>query len=429
MRVSTQQYFQTTIGNINDQQSRLLEIQQQMSSGRRIVTPSDDPVAAGRSLALDTARRATEQWLRNQDDLQGQLELVDSFVGNATDVVQNFRARMVQAGNSALSASDRQSIAADFIAMRAQLLGIANARSENGDYLFSGSRTDVEPFARNVSSNQVEYAGDTLVRELQVAPNRQIPASFSGAYLFSEIPEGDGVVVAYERPTAPGSVSSANTGTALLTNTSVVDRAAWDAYTNQVPAPDLPLQVVFSKSVATLENVDQYTVLDNSGNTVIAAQALPTPLTDTFEITMGTPVGVSMRFQGLPLENDAFDFRPARTENVFTVMDRVIEALSIGGAEGPTRRANVFAVFNQGLDQALDRLLEARASAGSRLLELDQLGEKDREVKDLYKGEVSRLVDLDYVEAAGQLASRQLSLQAAQQSYARVSQLSLFQLI
>jgi flagellar hook-associated protein 3 FlgL len=427
MRVSTQQYFQTTIGNINEQQSRLLEIQQQMSSGKRLVSPADDPVAAGRSLALDTARRATEQWLRNQDDLKGQLELVDSFVANATDVVQNFRARMVQAGNSSLSASDRQSIAADFVAMREQLLGLANARAENGNYIFSGSRTNVEPFARASGSNQVEYSGDTLVRELQVAPNRQIAASFSGAYVFNDIPEGDGVIVAYERPATPGSIVSNNTGTALLTNTTVVDRPVWDAYVNAVPGPDLPLRVEFSKSVPSLERVDQYTVFDDGGATVIATQPLPSPLTETFEISLGVPLGVSMRFQGVPAENDAFEFRPAKTENVFTVMDRIIEALSIGGTEGATRRANVFATYNQGLDQALDRMLEARALAGSRLLELDQLGEKDREISDLYKGEVSRLVDLDYVDAAGRLASRQLSLQAAQQSYARVSQLSLFQ--
>lgn len=409
LRVSTPQYFQTTIGNIGRQQSQLLDIQQQMSSGKRINSPADDPVSAGRSVSLDASRRSTEQFLRNQADLTGQLEYIDSFLSMAVNNLQEFRARLVQAGNGALSESDRRSVAQDLQALRDSLLSIANAQTETGAFIFAGFNTAEPPFVERpdgTNPRAVTFEGDAGARSIQVSVNRFIESSFSGAYLFTNLPLGDGRLTAAAGPN--------NQGTGLLGTSRIADAALWET--------------VRSDSPFTFEILagDQYRVLDRNGVEVQAASPIGTaPLS----FTAG---GVELSLSGTPEPGDQFTLTESRegSRSLFETMDLIISQITgpAGGNES-TRRANALGESMFNIDRALDRLLEARAQVGSRLKEVEELGFRDREVRDTFVGEFSRLVDLDYVDAAGRLASKQLGLQAAQQSYARISQLSLFDVI
>ena len=126
MRISTSQIYDAGALNIQRNQSDVLKTYNQISSGRRILTPADDPVAAAQALVVTQSQAVTDQHIANQKNATSQLGMVDNKLSSLTDLLQNVRDRVVQAGNSTLTASDRQSIATDIEASLSEMLGIGN---------------------------------------------------------------------------------------------------------------------------------------------------------------------------------------------------------------------------------------------------------------------------------------------------------------
>ena len=111
MRISTSQMYTNSVTSMLNQQSKLAATQQQLSTGKRILTPSDDPVGAVRSLELSRAQEQTEQYMRNSELLDSRLRLEESVVGSSIDVVQRIRELTIQANNDSQSNESRLSIA------------------------------------------------------------------------------------------------------------------------------------------------------------------------------------------------------------------------------------------------------------------------------------------------------------------------------
>ena len=138
MRVSTSQIYDAGTQNLQRNQSNVLKTYNQISSGRRILTPADDPVAAAQALVVTQSQALLAQQVANQGSATGQLRLVDSKLSSVTTLLHSVRSRVVQAGNTTLSPSDRLSIATDIEASLSEMLGIANSDNGSGDFLFSG---------------------------------------------------------------------------------------------------------------------------------------------------------------------------------------------------------------------------------------------------------------------------------------------------
>jgi len=113
MRISTAQIYQRGVSAIADQQSTLSRTQQQIASGKRIQTPSDDPVGAAQALALTQAKDRVGQYGANIDAAKDSLALNDSVLGQVTEVLQSLHTLTIQGGNNALNDTDRASLAAD----------------------------------------------------------------------------------------------------------------------------------------------------------------------------------------------------------------------------------------------------------------------------------------------------------------------------
>jgi flagellar hook-associated protein 3 FlgL len=186
MRVSTGMIFDTGLGSIQRQTAALLHTQQQVATGRRIVTPADDPVAAARALEVTQARDINTQYRENQENAGSALGLVEAHLAQLGELIQGARERAVQAGNGALADSDRAAIAADLRARFGEMLGIANATDGTGLSLFSGYQGQVVPFAGTVEGG-VAYAGDDGQRALQVSASRRLPVSDSGNDIFMRV--------------------------------------------------------------------------------------------------------------------------------------------------------------------------------------------------------------------------------------------------
>ena len=192
MRIATSQITDNAVASMQDLQAQLAKTQQQLSTGKRVLTPADDPSAAASILALNQSVSLTQQYLRNSDVAQTRLNLEDTTLSGATNILQRVHELAVQANSGTMSASDRRAIAAEVSQLSQQLQGLANTTDASGEYLFAGFKSNTQPFTDN-GTGTISYNGDQGTRLLQIGPQRQIEVGDSGASVFMSIPASGGV--------------------------------------------------------------------------------------------------------------------------------------------------------------------------------------------------------------------------------------------
>jgi flagellar hook-associated protein 3 FlgL len=298
MRISTAQLHQQGANAILDNQSRMARTQMQLTTGRRILAPSDDPAGAGQVLRLTEAVVAAEQYRKNADAARSRLEIEEGVLAQTTDMLQRARELAVQGLNGTNGASSRAKIATEIRQILGALVGAANSTDQNGDYLFAGYYQGTTlPFVDSGGGNYV-YNGDQGQRLLQVSDTLQVADGDPGSEVFFGVPLSAG-------------------GTSSV-----------------------------------------FEILDSFAATLEANNPLPASLND--------------------------------------------------------------------IDNALDRLLTARARVGARMNTIESTMEANAAATTTLQGTLSEIRDLDYAEAVTRLNRELTGLQAAQQTYAKVQQLSLF---
>ena len=212
MRISTNTMYEAGVARMNDLQSGLLKTQQQISTGRRILTPADDPVAAARALDLTQGQSINAQFANNRVNVKNSLSQEEGVLQSVTRLIQDLKTETVHAGNGALDDTQRKFIATDLRGRFEELMGLANSRDGVGNYLFSGYQTTAQPFS--VSATGARYIGDQGQKLIQVGAARQMAIGDSGDAVFENIP-GTGTLVS-----AAGAV---NAGNATVSAVSVFD--------------------------------------------------------------------------------------------------------------------------------------------------------------------------------------------------------------
>jgi flagellar hook-associated protein 3 FlgL len=400
MRISTAQIYDRGVDGIERQQSTLSRTQMQISSGKRIGTPSDDPVGAAQSVALTQAKNRVAQYGANIDTAKDALAQNDSVLGQIGDVLQSVRTLAVNAGNPALNDRDRASLAADAAGKLQELLTLANTRDGDGRYLFSGFASATQPFAAD-ASGAIAYSGDQGQRTLEVAPGRSLPVAYNGSAALMQVKSGNGSFAA--------TPAAGNAGSGVISAGTV---------TNPALLPGDSYQLKFN----VVAGATTYDVLDvTTGATVSAGNAY----------SSGAAIavaGMQVAVSGAPVAGDSFMVAPSSSQSVFQTVRDLIATLGTvtGSTAGNAKLQNGLNGALTNIDQALDHVLAERADAGAGLHELDTLstGNADRALQ--YDQTLSRINDVDYNQALSDFARQQVALDAAQKSFAKVSGLSLF---
>jgi flagellar hook-associated protein 3 FlgL len=193
MRLSTSQIFQQAVTAMQTRQSEMANTQLQLATGKKNLTPSDDPVAATRVLNLNQVIETTAQYQRNADFASSRLSLEETVLSDVSNVLQRARELSVRAVNDSLSAGDRQAIAVEIRINIDALVQLANSKDANGEYLFSGYKTDTIPFSDDGSGNY-SYAGDQGEKRLQIGNRSQITVGDSGVDVFMKVDDAAGGV-------------------------------------------------------------------------------------------------------------------------------------------------------------------------------------------------------------------------------------------
>jgi flagellar hook-associated protein 3 FlgL len=185
MRISTAYSQQMSVNSMLDQQAKLQQTQMQLSTGKKLLTPSDDPIAAARIIDLNQSIKQTEQYQSNINTVRQRLSLEEGTLQNATDILQRVNELGIRGLNDTNSASDRAAIADEMQQLNEQLLGQANAKNANGEYLFSGFKSTTLPFGKDpANAGAYAYAGDSNSRTIEIDTGRQITDGDPGVNVF-----------------------------------------------------------------------------------------------------------------------------------------------------------------------------------------------------------------------------------------------------
>lgn len=245
MRISTQMLFETGATRLTELQSNLSRTQTQIAAGRRILSPSDDPVAAARALEITQSQALNTQYARNRDYARTSLTEIEGVLSGVTELLQEVKATAISAGNSTLGDAQRASIATAMQARLDQMIGYANTKDAQGNYLFSGFQTNTAAFVKTATG--ATYQGDAGQRLIQVDPSRQLTVSATGQSVF----QGGGqdvfktmqdLITLLQTPGTAGLAAGLNTANTdfklALDNVSTV-RAAVGSRLNELDALDV----------------------------------------------------------------------------------------------------------------------------------------------------------------------------------------------
>jgi flagellar hook-associated protein 3 FlgL len=133
MRISTSQYYNTNVQTMDNQQSQLVQLQQELSSGNALSTPADNPLGAAQAVTLSMQSATLAQYTTTQNSALSSLQLEYTTLSSATNVMQSITSLLVQAGDGSLSDSNRSAIATELQGDRNQLLTLANTTDGAGN--------------------------------------------------------------------------------------------------------------------------------------------------------------------------------------------------------------------------------------------------------------------------------------------------------
>ncbi|MCC6135240.1 MAG: flagellar hook-associated protein FlgL [Candidatus Contendobacter sp.] len=183
LRIATNQLYYQAAKTMGERQTALAKVQQQMATGNRLLTNSDDPVGSARLLGLNEELSRYDQYQRNTDLANGRLNLEETVLEGTGEVLQRVRELTVQANNDTLNDSDRRDIATQIRQLHGELVGLANTQDGNGEYLFAGFKSHTQPFVLD-GNNQAIYQGDQGQRLIKAGPNLDVAVGDSGIDVF-----------------------------------------------------------------------------------------------------------------------------------------------------------------------------------------------------------------------------------------------------
>ncbi|MDF3011911.1 MAG: flgL [Cellvibrio sp.] len=336
MRVSTSQIYSIATLGMSQAQSAVTKTQEQMATGKRVLSPADDPVAATTILQLNMEIARTEQYKKNIDVAETSLNLEETNMQTVVDLVQRIRELAVKAGNTTVNtAKDYDALAAEVDTRIGELLNLQNTRNASGQYIFAGYQSGTKPFVDDGGGN-FAYVGDEGQLRLQASASVSVPVSDSGKKLFVDIPSGHNT---FNTSDSPANKSSPP---AIITVGQVIDQEAFDKL-----YPD-DLIVTFTRTASTIN----YSVTQKSnGKQLLVDQ----PYTSGADINVA---GTRFQILGNPYPGEAavaadldfgavgaFDFSLANTPISITVGGRT-ETLMLD--QNVTNAADLAAAFNTG---------------------------------------------------------------------------------
>ncbi len=416
MRISTLQAFNNGVTGLQRNYSNVTRTQEQISTGNRILTPADDPVASVRLLQLEQQQNVLSQYNSNLTAAKNSLAQEEVTLNSVNTVLQRVRELAVQAGNGALDPEDRKSIAAELREREDELLSLMNTRNARGEYLFSGFQGKTQPFVR-AADGSYSYQGDEGQRKLQIASSLSIAISDSGKAVFENVTNAG----RYTSNLAGAATGSTLSVSAPLVQDEVAVASGFPAAGIGVHFTSATDYIVYDLDNPPADFSDPYADPDQ----VIGAGVVDGDDRTADELIFH---GVMIKFDGVPAGGESIEIEldpNAQKQGILGTIANLRKTLEDPSSSNADIRDSV-AVSLTNLDHGMVSVDAARGNIGARLNVIESTLTDNEDVALVNKSVQADLRELDYAEALSRLSFQTIILEAAQQSYVKISSLNLF---
>jgi len=372
-----------------------------LTSGKRVLTAKDDAVSFSTLSGYKDDLANIEKYKRNIDRAESHNNLQEVVFADAELILDKIKQDMLLANNGRMSTEDLQALASQVRSSFDQLLDIGNTQNENGDYIFSGYQTELQPFSQKPDGS-VSYGGDTGVNELQVAKNINIPTNQTGDAVFMTVANAIGDFTAnYTTNTSGVAVESAN----------INDRGTY----NTSP---LPHDYTFSFDAITND-----LTVTGSGGIVFP----PAPYTAGQTISFD---GIDVTLSGNPLPGDSFVISEQEEVSIFETINNAIAWMEQGpvSVNQEQHQVDYNTTLNQ-LNSAMNHISSRRVDSGIRLQVLESQKDRHLDTELAVSANKGKIEDLDFAKAISEFEQSKIALQASQQAFSKVQGLTLFNYI
>jgi flagellar hook-associated protein 3 FlgL len=224
MRISSVHIYDIANRGMSDLNQALVKTQEQIASGKRVLSPADDPVASTKIMQLNEELANSKQYTSNIDIARNSLALSESSLESVGALIQRIQELAISAGNTAsLSKNEYTALATEVESRLGELMNLANTKNANGDFIFAGYKSRQQPFTGDVLSG-FRYNGDEGQQYIKVANNTLVPATDSGKAIFADVDSAKNTISTYVSP------SNQSDPPLAISVGRVVDQAIYDAF-------------------------------------------------------------------------------------------------------------------------------------------------------------------------------------------------------
>ena len=426
-RIGSANTYDNALRNLSSRQSALVNLQENLTSGKRVVRASDDPTGAAQAERAQTRLERVKSDQRALESQRNSITAAEGTLGDVTSALQNFRELVVSAGNAAFSPAERRTVALQLSGLRDQIFAMSNRTDSNGQPLFSALGSALTPFVGpNAPPQDYNFKG---LPGQAAATDVSIPFSLDGDAAFMN-PVGQDSVY---------NVTLANNNSAIpinrtLQTTNVAVKLPPNPQPNGSSYEIKITGVDTSSTPGTTKVSYDITETPNGGGPATTISVLPPASYPT--ITTGDKagtgsfvvtgmLGLDMTISGTPIVNDTV--KVDNSPSLFSVLDDAIR--DIGGAGNINAAAQAVSQALNNIDKGMERVSAVRGRAGDLLNRADTITSNQEKRSVQLEADRSRAEDLDMIKGIADFQNQQTGYSAALQSYAQVQKLSLFNFI
>lgn len=257
MRVSTSQIYSIVNIGMSNAQTAINKTQEQMSTGKRVLSPADDPVAATTILQLNAELSRVQQYTKNIDSGSNSLNLEETALQSVVSLIQRMQELAVYAGNTAvLTRNDYQALASEVESRTQELLNLQNTRNASGQYIFSGYQGSTQSFI-DIGGGNYKYQGDDGQLRIQASATVTVGVSDSGKRIFVDVPSGNNTINTSANPI------NRSQPAAFISAGDVIDQDTFDQFYPE------SMQVTFNAISNVVPSSPNYTITERSTGKII----------------------------------------------------------------------------------------------------------------------------------------------------------------
>lgn len=422
MKVSTKLFNQQQVDRFGKLNEDIQSLQNKISTGKNIIQASDDPIGIVKLSGLQQVKDRFNQYSQNADNAINRLTIADTTLQSVTNLMVRAKELAIQAANDTFGAQDREALALELEEMKNEMFSVANSTDSSGAYIFGGYHTNTQPFEKDNDGN-IEYKGDRGTNSVAVSETRMVGTTLDGGSVFMAV-KSDGAVTPMFT-VLEDVISSIRTAAASVSEASAVGKATLQINNGN------PGNFTFTLSDST-SSADISVDLPGDDLSGIVSAINSSGLNITATLSNSTITLVDSKNGPIKINNIQVEgiIRSEKTPQTFFTFDAVDgSGNSLGNPQTMYDKDQTIENRLDDIKSVQEHIANQKAIVGARTNSLDRQKELLAQRNIQISEDMSKISDADLAALVTDLQGQITGLQASQQAFVKISNLSLFQFL